>query len=117
MTKEVIKAINRRDHAWKDYRNSPSEDNHIKYNKLRNTATWIKRDAKEKLEMNLALQIKENKNTFFSYVKSRSKIKPEIGAIRLKNGELSKDNLEAAKALNEAFQSVFVRETQKKRHC
>ena len=89
MTKEVIKAINRRDHAWKDYRNSPSEDNHIKYNKLRNTATWIKRDAKEKLEMNLALQIKENKNTFFSYVKSRSKIKPEIGAIRLKNGELS----------------------------
>jgi hypothetical protein len=113
MTKEVIKAINRRDHAWKDYRNSPSEDNHIKYNKLRNTATWIKRDAKEKLEMNLALQIKENKNTFFSYVKSRSKIKPEIGAIRLKNGELSKDNLEAAKALNEAFQSVFVRETQK----
>ena len=59
--------------------------------------------------MNLALKIKDDKRIFFSYVKSKTKLKPEIGAIRGDDGKLSKDNEEAARIMNLAFQNVFVK--------
>ena len=102
-------AINRRDHGWKEYREKPTTINLQKYHTLRNLATHEKRQAKEKYEMNLALKIKDDKRIFFSYVKSKTKLKPEIGAIRGDDGKLSKDNEEAARIMNLAFQNVFVK--------
>ena len=111
MSKEVITAINRRDHCWKIYKENPLKENLLEYIKLRNIATKIKRNAKINFERNLAMKFKDDKNQFYSYVKNKTKLNQDIGAVRDLNGKLSEDNIEAATILNQAFQSVFTKDT------
>jgi len=70
------------------------------------------------LELSLVYTIKSDKKDFnaYRYVRSKNNNKVEIGAItaiRDKNGKLAKSDEESACYLNEAFQSVFIRDTPK----
>ena len=53
---------------------------------MRKNATNIKREAKMLEECKVIERIKENKNNFFKFVRSKTKRREELGAIQNKMG-------------------------------
>jgi hypothetical protein len=109
MRKRVRKLINGRNKAWKKFRERPSYENQIRYKRKRNDVTREIREAKESFEYKLAENIKEDPKTFYAYVRSKSKSRSEIGALKWR-GKLVEEDEEKAKVLNEYFSSVFTKE-------
>jgi len=105
----VRKLIKARNKAWKKYRDRPSYENQIRYKRKRNEVTKEIREAKEIFEYKLAGNIKEDPKSFFAYVRSKSKSRSEIGALKW-NDKLVEDDEGKAKVLNEYFSSVFTKE-------
>lgn len=110
LSDEVRTALNRRDHSWRKYREDRTEENLNKFSRLRNLATRAKRRSKFRYEMKLAYNIKNDKKHFFSYVRGRTNIKSDVDSVRDESGARSISDKQTADILNNAFQSVFVRE-------
>jgi Reverse transcriptase (RNA-dependent DNA polymerase)/Endonuclease-reverse transcriptase len=110
LTDDVIKAINHRDHSWRQYLQERSTCNHKKYVKLRNIATTAKRKSKMEHELRLAVNIKNDKKHFFAYVRNKTKIKSGVSNVIGQDGKRSETDRQAADNLNQAFQSVFTKE-------
>ena len=96
MKERVKKLINGRNKAWKKFRDRPSYENQIRYKKLRNEVTKEIRETKESFENKLAENIKEDPKTVYAYVRSKSKSRSEIGALKWR-GKLVEDDEEKRK--------------------
>ena len=78
--------------------------------KLRNEATKGVRSAKRLFEKRLAEEIKDNPKSFWSYVRSKTKVKTGISDLDKEDGTRTKNDEEKANVLNDFFASVFTRE-------
>jgi hypothetical protein len=106
-TKEVIRAINKRDKAYKILKNNNNQRNLDRYNKLKREIKSIIRHEKRTEEIKLSRDININVKKFFSYVESRKTIKSTINEIHNKDGHLVSSDKEKANIFNEYFSSVF----------
>ena len=70
-------------------------------------------EAKLNFEMNIADNIKDNpKAAFFSYVRSKQKVKDSVVSLRVPNAEnVVTESQDLADLLNDYFVSVFTRKT------
>ena len=108
MTKEVKDQINAKEKAWKRLKARKTNLREIKYRQVRNLVTSMVRAAKKAFEKQLCKDIKVNPKHFWSFIRSKSKVKENVTKVRKPNGELSKNDQETADVFNNAFQSVFV---------
>ncbi|PIK36511.1 putative RNA-directed DNA polymerase from mobile element jockey-like [Apostichopus japonicus] len=68
-------------------------------------------DAKLNFEKSIALKIKDNPKAFFSYVRSKQKVKDAIVSLRAPQADkIVTDSQDLADLLNDYFVSVFTRE-------
>ena len=76
---------------------------------MRNNATNIIREAKILEESKVIERIKENKNNFYKFVRSKTKWQEQLGAIQKQDGTFTKCDQETAEVLNSEFQKVFTK--------
>ena len=66
--------------------------------------------AKKNFEKKLAMNIKQDSKSFYSYVRSKSKAKVQISSLKNDSGDTLNNDFEIATCLNTFFGSVFTHE-------
>ena len=110
MTSEVWQQLSAKERAWKRLRARKTGVRIDKYKEERNKATELVRKAKRDYEKALIKDIKKNKNKFWSYIRSKTKIKEIILRVAKDNGTLTENDSETASQVNKSFVSVFTKE-------
>ena len=82
----------------------------VKYRQVRNLVTTMVKAAKMAFEKQLCKDIKANAKHFWSFIRSKTKVKERVMKVRKGNGTLTENDQETANEFNKAFQSVFVQE-------
>jgi len=103
MTNRALKAVQRRHQAYRKYRDSK----HPAYVKAVKTAKRLLKEARQKFEVKLAQNIKEDSKSFYAYARSRSKSKVNVGSLADSSNELVSEPKVKAEILNDFFASVF----------
>ena len=107
VNKTVISCRRAKFKAWENYNTNKNEINLNKYKiKLRKSSD-INRKAKRNFERKLADNIKNDSNSFYSYVRSKQQTKDNVGALKNSLGDVITDDEEATNLLNNYFNSVF----------
>ena len=70
---KVKSALRKRDDRWLNWKKHKSNENLLTYHMIRNNTTKIKRKAKMLEESQVIERIKENKNNFYKFVRSKTK--------------------------------------------
>ena len=112
LTSPVIAKIRSKEKAWRRYRARKTPRRRQEYIRARNIATAAVRRAKYEYEKKVALDAKTDCKRFWSYTRSKTKVKEEVKRVRKEDGNLTIDDKESAEVLNSAFNKVFVRETE-----
>ena len=111
MNKETQRAISAKKRKWKKYKCSPSTFAIDEYKKVNINCTKIIRKAKKSFEHKIASEIKSNPKSFWNYVNSQRKCKPNIPNLLKSDMTLTLNDNEKADTLNTFFSSVFVNDT------
>ena len=82
LNRKVKSALRKRDDSWLNWKRHKSNENLSIYHKMRNSATNIKREAKMLEECKVTERIKENKNNFYTFVRSKTKRREQLRAIQ-----------------------------------
>ncbi|GAB0209397.1 mitochondrial enolase superfamily member 1 [Grus japonensis] len=93
--KEVYRMWKKGLATWEEYRNVV---------RICRDAT---RKAKAHLELNLAMDVKDNKKGFFKYISSKRKTRENVGPLLNEVGALVMEDTEKVELLNAFFASVF----------
>ena len=73
---------------------------HGQYKKLRNNVTKEIRNRRKMFEESLARKIMEEPTAFYSYVRSKTKVKERVGLLVNNNGIVTNDKKEMSELLN-----------------
>src|SRR5664279_4430911 len=106
LTHRAIQSVRRKHRVYKKYKKT----DHPAYIAATKRANTELKKAKINFETKLASNIKEDKKSFYAYVRSKCKARVRIGSIVNKNGEEIEDLTETAEEFNEYFSSVFTEE-------
>ncbi|PIK34464.1 putative RNA-directed DNA polymerase from mobile element jockey-like [Apostichopus japonicus] len=111
MNKKVRCAIRQKRRMWKLFRRTKSESLLAKFKIHQLKVECLVSDAKLNFEKSIALKIKDNPKAFFSYVRSKQKVKDAIVSLRAPQADkIVTDSQDLADLLNDYFVSVFTRE-------
>ena len=110
MTSEVWQQLSAKERAFKRLRSRKTGIRRDKYREERNKATELVRKAKRDYEKALIKDIKKNKKKFWSYIRSKTKIKENILRVVNEAGNLTENDTETASQVNKSFVSVFTKE-------
>jgi len=105
MTNRALKAVQRRHQAYRKYRDSK----HPAYVKAAKTAKRLLKEARQKFEVKLAQNIKEDSKSFYAYARSRSKSKVNVGSLADSSNELISEPKVKAEILNDFFRISIYR--------
>ena len=92
------------------YKYCKNVSNYNKYKQARNCVVKELRKSKYRYEKDLATRIKSYSKLFWTHVRSKTKNKSTIGALKNENGTLTVVDKERANILNNYFASVFTKE-------
>jgi len=106
MTNRTLKLVQRKRRIYSKYKNN----DHPACKQANIEARKELRKSKRKFEKMLAKNIKNDKKTFFAYVRCKSKSKFTPGPLLNKAGETVSDLKESADMFNCYFSSVFTKE-------
>jgi hypothetical protein len=109
MGASIKKKIKNRGREWKKFKARPTMEGELRYKQLRNSVIKEIRDAKRVQEFKLAQKIREDPKSFYSYVRSKTKVKVKVGPL-MKDGKMISDTEGMSKVLNEYFGTVFTKE-------
>ena len=112
MTKEVRNQILVKERAWKRLKARKTHLRSEQYRVERNKANAMVKLAKIVFEKKLAGDIKLNPKHFWSFIRSRTKLKENVLRVKKRNGRMTESDIETANELNHAFQSVFISESE-----
>ena len=104
---ETRMKLKQKHQAWMKYLNCKTTGNYAKYKCARNIATAAIKKAKYEYERDLALQIKTKSTLFWKYIRSKSKTKSTIGAIKDNDNLLIECDFHKADIFNSYFSSIF----------
>ena len=110
MTSEVWNQLNAKERAWKRLRCRKTSVRQEHYRLIRNQTTELVRKAKKAYEKALLVDIKKNKKRFWSYIRSKTKVKESILRVTNTDGLLTDNDKDTANVVNEIFTSVFTKE-------
>ena len=110
MNSVTAETIDKNRRAWIKLRNCSSDNNISAYKQSQNGATNIIRTAKFEYEKNIRSKVKDEPKLFWSYVKSKCKIRDKVCDLMKADGTLTNSGKDKAKVLNDFFVSVFTKE-------
>lgn len=105
MTHKALKAVKQRRRIYRKYK----DIKHPAYVKAAKTANTLIKQARKKFEDCLAKKIKDDRKSFFAYVRRKSKSNVKVGSLSTGQGLVS-DAKQKAQVLNDFFGSVFTKE-------
>ncbi|XP_065891034.1 uncharacterized protein [Dysidea avara] len=109
-TKSISVAIKAKHSALSRYRRSRSCADYANYKTKRNIVKCKLRTAQKTYEQSLLNKFKSNPKAFYSYVKSKQKVKPSIGPLEKTDGSSTTSDEEITDVLNRYFESTFTQE-------
>jgi hypothetical protein len=102
--------IRQKKREWKQVKFLNTGERLEEYKKLEKMVSKKIRNAKRKLERELAFGNDKSGKQFSTYVKSKTKTRTGIGPLKMADGSVTADNKLMAQRLNEYFSSVFSKE-------
>jgi hypothetical protein len=102
----LLRLIRSKRKAWRIAKQYNTGENVEKYKKLEKEVARKIRNAKRKLEKDLAFSEDRNGKKFMNHVRSKTKSKSTIGPLKDERGNVVTDNKETADILNRFFASV-----------
>ena len=111
MNRKLLKLWKKKQHAWKRYSNEKSQRKWRQYRRETNKLKKNTRKARRKYERKIAKESKTNKRAFFRYVNSKLTVRPEITAMKNKQGTLVDDDKEMTNIIGSYFKEVFSEES------
>ena len=110
LTTGDVAVIKKKHRAWTRFMESRTEERHREYTKLRNKVKTITRKATRNYEKNIAKSVKEEPKKFWSYIKSKTKVKERIPDLMVDSNRRTSNDKEKAETLSSFFTSVFTTE-------
>jgi len=99
MTHKAFKAVRHRRQLYRKYRDTK----HPAYVKAAKKASALVKQAKRNFEEKLAIKIKEDKKSFFAYVRRKCKSNAKVGSLLNNQGQQITTAREKAEVLNDFF--------------
>ena len=106
MSYKAMKLVTKKHNVYKKYKSV----HHPAYVKATKEVKKEIKKAKKKFESKLAQNIKDDKKSFYAYVRSKSKARTRIGPLTGDDGEAVEDSSDMAESFNKFFSSVFTDE-------
>lgn len=110
VNREVMRCRRAKNKAWKRHKKVKTERSYDVYKTKLRKSVKTNRKAKENFELKLALNVKTDSKSFFSYVRGKQRTKDKVGPLKDHSGKVITEDAEAAGNLNEYFVSVFTEE-------
>ena len=110
MTGKVSRNVKKKHKLWKKWKEHNEDDDLLRYKKQANKASKLVRRAKKEFENKIAQNIKKDSKSFYTYVRSKSRVKPSVGPLTDNTGSLVSSEKEMGNVLNKFFASVFTNE-------
>jgi hypothetical protein len=109
LSREIVKLIRQKKREWKQVKFLNTGERLEEYKKLEKMVSKKIRNAKRKLERELAFGNDKSGKQFSTYVKSKTKTRTGIGPLKMADGSVTADNKLMAQRLNEYFSSVLAK--------
>ena len=110
-TKRVCRSVKKQTQLWKRYERTGRNKEYEEYKKQRNKNNQMRKKAKREYEKKLLKRFKDKPKLFYSYVRNKQKVKPEIPQLNTGDGIMTSSDEEIAQEFGKKFGSVFTRET------
>ncbi len=107
MTAEIKREIYVKKTNYNSIKESATEETRERYQRSLRACRTLIRQSKSDYEKRIARESKTNPKRFFTYIRSKKKVKNNIGPLADEIGELTQDNRHMARILNKNFSSVF----------
>ena len=110
LSKEAIRKILLKQTMGRVYRRTRKDEDYANYKEALNIATTEIRKSKRTFEQKLAGNIKNDSKSLYVYVRSKQKVRDNVGPLENNRGNIISDGFQMAEVLNEYFSSVFTTE-------
>ena len=110
LTSEAIRKKDLKNKLWRRYKKTRSSYDLLRYKKAKNKLRKLTRTLRSKFENNILKDLKTAPKKFWSYVKSKTKLRSKIPTLKKHDGTDAVSGLEKAEALNDLFCSTFTDE-------
>lgn len=110
MNRDLLRLIREKRNAWRSFKNYGTIESSEKYKKLEREVVKRIRNAKRKLEKEIANSSGKNIKKFTDYIKAKTKSKTSIGPLKDSSGSILTEDKEVADHLNNFFTSVFTKD-------
>jgi len=97
MTYKALKAVQHRRQIYNKYK----DIKHPAYVRAAKAANTLVKQARKKFEDCLAKKIKDDRKSFFAYVRRKSKCNVKVGSLLNSNSQLISDATQKAEVLND----------------
>ena len=110
LTQQITREIRAKRRAWKAWKKDGIPALRTRYENLRKSVTKMIRNAKRKMEKELANERSKNEKKFSRYIRSKTKSRTTIGPLQGRDGNKITGDKDMANELNMQFSSVFTRD-------
>ena len=107
MNRKLLKLWKKKQNAWQRYSTEKSQRKWRLYRREANKLKKNTRKARKIYERKLTIESKTNKRAFFRYVNTKLTIRPEITAMKNKQGVLVEEDKEMTNIIGDYFKEVF----------
>jgi hypothetical protein len=105
--RKARRAINTRNVAWYQYKQSGNNDDFLRYCRMRNKACYVIRSGKMTYEYRLAFKAKTDPKLVFAHIRRNKHLRQEINALQTPNGGTTSDKPEMAGLLSSFYSTIF----------
>ena len=95
-TKRVCRSVKKQTQLWKRYERTGRNKEYEEYKKQRNKNNQMRKKAKREYEKKLLKRFKDKPKLFYSYVRNKQKVKPEIPQLNTGDGIMISSDEEIA---------------------
>ena len=100
LSKEAIRKIAHKQMLWRIYKHTGNVEDYTKYTQALNLATTKIRKSKITFEKKLDSNIKNDRKSFYAYVRSKQKVRDKVGTLENNSGNIISDRFQMADVLN-----------------
>ena len=108
LSKEAIRTIAQKQMVWRVYKHTGNVEDYTDYKEAHNLATTEIIKSKRPSENKLAGNITNDSESFYTYVRSKQKVRDKVGPLENNSENIISDGFQMAEVLNEYFSSVFL---------
>ena len=107
MTKELLKLLQQKRHAWKKHKQLQSADSWNAFSNIRKTLKKRIQKAKLRFEKEVAKNAKQNPKAFYAYIGGKRSNRTGVGPLEDSQGNIVSDDAVQAQMLNDYYGTVF----------